>query len=650
MKSFRFFLIFVLVAVFFSASAQSELGKFSPAAKEPGESKILLVDDDMVREYSGPYLEATHIVTALNDGGYSYDIFRTGQLDGDNYEILAGDAGLSIVDNYEVVIWYFGLNNNIMSSSEANVMEGYLDGDCGSADNFCAQNRNIMLLTQMFDLFEWAQSSFANNYLHAGTNGYQNVVGNGTSNPMDGVSQSIFDGKEYATNTAGTYYIDRPCGIKPYDDTATGAFWMDARREAVDGHEYHAVQFPRDNYAGNQYHKAFTFANEIGVFNERSERADFFATILDWMEVEEEATQDNDLGISLLEIPRHNAYGEIDKNIPIEIRIGVTNYGNDAVGSVNVRLKMKTEEGLVIYDNTLDTRAFPAGHLMHIEELLEPGDTIIFNFTKANDRYQRMYEGESEYYAISTMTRLSGLLTLDVEVGGSDTNPSNNEIIAKIFSAAHVQTFEPDSISYYYSLGDTDDNGASSYEGVNWHLVESYDWDADGCGWSSEVPESCENNEGTLNQTFYDSLYPPKYGDYVIASFNQNAWYKDDANSDECDWGDMSDPNCPKFVPNPNQDDYVMFGPFDFSGMEEVVVNYHFSGCLESGDYHNLQISKDTVSWSNIYSDTDFCTSERNWSWHQGDNKRYEGLELDSEWYGTDDTDSVYIRIQMDNL
>ena len=115
MKSFRFFLICVLVAVFFSTSAQSETGKFSPAAKEPGESKILLVDDDMELQYSGPYLEATHIVTALNDGGYSYDIFRTGQFDGDNYELPSGEAGLSMVDNYEVVIWYSGWNTNILS-------------------------------------------------------------------------------------------------------------------------------------------------------------------------------------------------------------------------------------------------------------------------------------------------------------------------------------------------------------------------------------------------------------------------------------------------------------------------------------------------------------------------------------------------------
>jgi hypothetical protein len=162
------------------------------------------------------------------------------------------------------------------------------DGECGSADNFCAETRNIILLTQMIDWVDWAQNSFLNNYLHADTDVSSYLVVDGTSNPMDGVSESIFDSKDYATDTAGTYYMDRPCGIKATGDESTGAFWMDVRKGESDGHEYHAVQFPVDDYVGPQTHKAFTFAGEIGVFNIRSERADFFATILDWMEVEEE--------------------------------------------------------------------------------------------------------------------------------------------------------------------------------------------------------------------------------------------------------------------------------------------------------------------------------------------------------------------------
>ena len=300
-----------MVAVFFSTSAQSETGKFSPAAKEPGESKILLVDDDMEFWYSGPYIESTHIVTALNDGGYSYDIFRAGQFDGVNYEMPNGYDGLSIVDNYEVVIWYSGWNTNILSSSEASLISDYLDGECGDIDNFCAETRNIIMLTQMIDWFDSSQGAFLNNYLHADTYYSSYIVVDGTSNPMKGVSGSIVEGKEYATDTAGTYYGDRPCGIKPYDNTATGAFWMDARKGASDGHEYHAVQFPVDGYAGSQHHKAITFAGEIGVFNMRSDRADFFGTVLSWMEVTKEQTQDNDLGISSLEIPRHHIYWKL---------------------------------------------------------------------------------------------------------------------------------------------------------------------------------------------------------------------------------------------------------------------------------------------------------------------------------------------------
>ena len=277
MKSLRILLLFAFVALFFSTPAQSETGKFSPAAGEPGESKILLVDDDMELQFSGPYIEATHIVTALNDGGYSYDIFRAGQFDGTNYELPSGEAGLSLVDNYEVVIWYSGWNSNIFSGSETSVLEGYLDGECGNSDNYCAENRNIIMLTQMVDWFDSNNGQFLNNYLHADTYYSSYIVVDGTSNPMDGVSDSIFDNKEYATDTAGTYYMDRPCGIKPTGNEATGAFWMDARKGESDGHEYHAVQLPVDDYVGPQPHKAFTFANEIGIFNERSERADFFA-------------------------------------------------------------------------------------------------------------------------------------------------------------------------------------------------------------------------------------------------------------------------------------------------------------------------------------------------------------------------------------
>ena len=62
-------------------------------------------------------------------------------------ELPSGNAGLSLVDNYEVVIWYSGWNTNVFSSSETSVLGDYLEGECGGSDNFCTDNRNIILLT-----------------------------------------------------------------------------------------------------------------------------------------------------------------------------------------------------------------------------------------------------------------------------------------------------------------------------------------------------------------------------------------------------------------------------------------------------------------------------------------------------------------------
>ena len=258
-------------------------GAFSPARQDAGEAKVLLVDDDAENWMSGPWLEASHIATALNDGGYSYDVFRAGRWGGTSKELPADDAGLSMVDDYEVVIWYSGWNTQILSSSEQSVLSDYLDGDCGTEDSFCTTNRNMFVSTQMSDWFDANAGTFQNQYMHSDTYYSSYIVVGGTSNPMKGVSGSIFEGKEYATDTAGVHYLDRPCGNKPYDNTATGAFWMDARKGAADGHEYHAVQFPVEGAIVGQTHKAFMFADEIGVFNKREDRADFFATVLSWM-------------------------------------------------------------------------------------------------------------------------------------------------------------------------------------------------------------------------------------------------------------------------------------------------------------------------------------------------------------------------------
>ena len=118
-------------------------GKFSPGRLESGSAKVLLVDDDQETRMSGPYLEASHVATALNDGGYAYDVFRAGNWNGVNKELPSGNTGLSIIDDYEAIVWYGGWNTNLISSNEQAILEDYLDGDCGTADNTCSDGRLV---------------------------------------------------------------------------------------------------------------------------------------------------------------------------------------------------------------------------------------------------------------------------------------------------------------------------------------------------------------------------------------------------------------------------------------------------------------------------------------------------------------------------
>ncbi len=62
----------------------------------------------------------------------------------------------------------------------------------------------------------------------------------------------------------------------------------------------------------------------------------------------------------------------------------------------------------------------------------------------------------------------------------------------------------------------------------------------------------------------------------------------------------MSDSNCPKFTMQPNQDDVFVSPALDLSAMEEVVIGMLFTGCMESGDYFRMQISKDGTTWTNL--------------------------------------------------
>jgi hypothetical protein len=67
---------------------------------------------------------------------------------------------------------------------------------------------------------------------------------------------------------------------------------------------------------------------EIGVFDKRSDRADFIATVLSWMEVTKEATKNVDVGIGGVDIPNHVQYWRsVESMVPVDLRITVTNYG-----------------------------------------------------------------------------------------------------------------------------------------------------------------------------------------------------------------------------------------------------------------------------------------------------------------------------------
>jgi hypothetical protein len=626
-------------------------GKFSPARQEPGDAKVFLMDDDAENWMSGPWIEASHVETALNDGGYSFDVYRGGKWGGVNKELPAGDAGLSMIDDYEVVIWYSGWNTNIFSSSETSVLGDYLDGECGGSDTFCTDNRNIILLTQMTDWVDAYSGTFENTYLHSDTQSSSYLIVGGTSNPMKGVSGSIFEGKEYATDTAGVHYLDRPCGIKPTGNEAVGAFWYDQRKGAADGHEYHAVQYPSDIGASTATHKAFHFADEIGVFNKRSDRADFFASILSWMEVTQESTKNVDMGIGGVDIPNHVQYWRsVESMVPVDIGITVTNYGMLPQSSTAVHLKLKNQFGQILFDSTFDTRAFPEGHPMHIEDSIQNGDSIVFTFNKTNDRYQRIYDGLDPNKARHVLFTSAGMDVLTAEVVHTgDQGAPNNFVQAEIGVGKWIDTMEApeDEIGIAGTIADTTDNGASSHNGINMHRTGSYDWDADGCGYFDNDEDTCTAAGDTVNKTV-NSVYHE--GKSALAMFNTDGWYKTNANPANCDWGSdsMSDSDCPKFTMQPNQDDYFMSPALDLSAMEEVVIGMLFTGCMESGDYFRMQISKDGTTWTNLISYSGFCPGEGSWYLWGGSNQKYQGYVLSDTYYGSDDTDSVYFRIQAD--
>jgi hypothetical protein len=626
-------------------------GAFAPARQPAGDAKVLIVDDDGENWMSGPWLEASHIATALNDGGYSYDVFRAGRWGGTGKELPSGDAGLSLVDDYELVIWYGGWNTQIMSSNEQTTLSSYLDGDCGDGDSFCTTNRNMFVSTQMSDWFDSAAGNFQNNYMHSDTYYSSYIVVDGTSNPMKGVAGSIFEEKEYATDTAGTHYLDRPCGNKPYDNTATGAFWMDARKNAADGHEYHAVQFPVDGYVGPQTHKAFMFADEIGVFNKRSDRADLFATVLSWMGVTKEQTQNVDVGIGGVDIPNHVQYWRsVESMVAVDIKITVTNYGMLPQSSTAVALKIKNEFGQVLFDSTFDTRAFTdTNHPMHVSDSIQNGDSIVFTFNKTNDAIQRVYDGLNKDKARAVMFTSAGMDRLAAQVMHTgDQGIANNYVQADVGIGKWIENGEhpDDEIGPSITIGDSDVNGASSLDHYNYHRASSYDWDADGCGWYEDAEDDCAENGGTLNKT-KGGVYHE--GKSALAMFAANGWTKSGRDSDNCSVSDfMDDDDCPKFTMEPNQDDYFVSPPMDLTAMNEVVVGMLFTGCMESGDNFRMQVSKDGIEWTNLISYSGFCPGEGSWYLWGGGNPKYQGYTLGSDYYGKEDSGAIQWRVLAD--
>ena len=626
-----------------------------------GKSKVLLVDDDAENWMSGPWIEASHIATALNDGGYAYDVFRAGRWNAVNKELPSGQAGVDLVNDYEVVIWYSGWNTDILSSNEQDVLRKYLtrsdDGDCSkydkeSSESFCTDNRNIFVSTQMSDWLDYRAGAFMNEMMHAETSLSSYLVVDGTSNPMQGEVGSIFEDQQFDTDTAGVHYLDRPCGNKATDNTATGAFIMDVRKDAIDGHKYHAVQFPKEGAIGvTQTHKSFLFADEIGVFNLREDRAAIFQEILDWMDVSKAEQTNVDIGISELVIPNDSLYWRsVEANVPVDLKVTVTNYGLLPQGHTAVKLKLKNEFGQVLFDSTFDTRAFPVGHAMNVPDSIQPGQSVVFTFNFSNDEYQRIYDKLDPQDARNVMFTSAGMDRIAVQVVHTGDQLSSNDYVqADVGVGKWIENAEgPDEVGPSVDYMDTDDNtvgSVTSHDGMNVHAVHSYDMDADGCGWAVDA-ETCLASGGTLNKT-KRSVY--HQGDHAFGFFNKNGWEK--SNSDgTCVWGtdSLSDTGCPKFSPQPNQDDAFVSPTMDFSAMEEVVIGILYTGCMESGDYYKMQITKDGVNWNNVLQRNGGCYGEGDWYLHGGSNSKYQGYSLASTYFGTDDTANIKWRIQFD--
>ena len=396
----------------------------------------------------------------------------------------------------------------------------------------------------------------------------------------------------------------------------------------------------------------------------------------------------------------------VESLVPKDFVVKVTNYGAESVDEVVINLMIKsTADGLVQYDNTFSSEAFSAGHPMHISDSLETGDSIIFTFNKTNDWHQLIFDGENEYYARHPMFLISGLSYIQATIIVEDDDANNNRFREDVEVAKWIENGEhyDDEVGPSIWFGDTDDNGADSLDHINMHRSTDFDHDADGCGWARD----CTDEEGT------DNISSALGCNSALGTFNQYGWFKDGANPSECDWDVFDDINCPKFTSEPSQDDFFLSPPMDLSAMENMFIGFAYRGNLQeggfecnngdfipfdfandgsedcddgsdepgngydfecyngdntismewvndgyedcedgsdegyiqTGDVVRLQASKDGWSWTNLWALTSYDNS---WDWETFvlDEGVVEELAY---FYGSDDTDSVYLRFQADS-
>ena len=616
-------------------------GRYAPARLPAGEASVLLVDDDMERWMSGPWLE-TLVEGALNDGGYSFDVFRGGTWGGTSYQLPSGDAGLKMVNDYEVIIWYSGWQTDILSSTEATVLQNYLDGDCASgesqsgttSDTYCTSaangDRNIIFMSQMTDWLQAYSSGFYYNYLHAQNSG---LVVDGTADPMDGVDDSIFDGKSFSAGWAGDNYLSRPLRQRPYDSSAMGALYMDPGQSV---YKYHAIQYPEteSGIPHSTTYKSLLFAEEFGVLDDQEDRADFIATTLDWMDVAPATQKQVDVGISYFDIPNHGHYWRaIEAMVPVDIKVHITNYGYQTLNQVGVKLELKNEFGQVLFENTLWSNT-PFEDDPETEDLNEgspgnllPGETWAATFNLDNDRLQRVDDGTDPRDARHVLFTTAGMDRMRASVlyfGGDKTGANADQFAPNDFMQANVgvshniENMEApeNELGKTITFVDTDDNGASSLGHINIHRVHDYDWDM---------------NPSTANESMRSTIHEGYYG---MAHFNKNGWIKSTG-------GDK------KFTPQPNQDDAWLTPEFDWSGMNEVIMGILMTGRNEGGDCWRNQIKRqDQTTWTTLISS---CSAYGKGDWYLwgGSHNKYQGYQMPGQWIGSADS-IVQMRFQYD--